>query len=489
MDEITWIILALAGGIALGWLACYLVSGARKSALAERGRADIAEARSEAATARAEAASSRAEMARWETEIERARVEGAEARSKVAEIGALLARQEGLILKVEVERDAALEQAEQLRVDRETMLNSYKSLSTEALDRQAKVADETAAQRLAATDQLMSPVRQGLEKLDARLTEIEKERSAMAAQMTNEVRSVKLTGEQLRRETAALATALRKPTVRGAWGEIQLKRVVEVAGMVEHCDFVTQESSTTDERAIRPDLKVHLAGGKFVYVDAKTPLEGFLDAEETDSESERAKFLAVFARRVRTHVDQLASKAYWKADSGTPEFVILFLPSEALLATALDQAPDLVEYAAGRNVILATPMMLIATLRAIAYAWSQEVLAASAKEISQLGRELYDRLGKMGARFDRLGRSLDASVRTYNEAIGSLEGRVMVAARRFRDLKVSEEELTELSGVTQPIRLISAPELVADAAEIPALIGRSLASVADPITEPIEVAG
>ena len=470
--NIAWILVALVGGIALGWLGGHLVSAARQASASERARADSAQAGSEAAAARAEAAQARAESSKLETAVERARLEVAEARRAGAEVEALLARQEALTSKVEVERDAALEQALELRRDREAMLNSYKSLSADALDRQTKTVEESATKRAEATEQLMAPMRASLEKLETRLIEIEKQRAGLAAEMTSQVRSVQMTGEQLRKETSALVTALRKPTVRGAWGEVQLKRVVEMAGMVDHCDFYTQATTEVDDRTIRPDLKVQLAGGKFIFVDAKTPMEGFLDAEMAESDQDRAQFLAVFARRVRAHIDQLGSKAYWKADVGTPQFVILFLPSEALLSVALDQAPDLIEHGASKNVILATPTTLIAVLRAISYAWTQEVLAESAKQVSQLGRELYDRLGKMGSHFDRLGRALESSVKSYNDAIGSLESRVMVSARRFQDLGVSDDDLDDLTPITTGTRSIAAPELVASATEVPALIGR-----------------
>ncbi|MCL2470886.1 MAG: DNA recombination protein RmuC [Propionibacteriaceae bacterium] len=406
MNDTIWILIALLAGIVLGWVACHLVMSAR----------------GEARTARAEAT-----------------------------------------------RDAALEQTAELRREREAMLASYRSLSDEALDRQTKTIEASATQRLQATQQLMTPVQHSLDKLEARLTQIEKDRVRLSTDMANHVRSVQLSSEQLQRETASLVSALRKPQVRGTWGELHLKRVVELAGMVEHCDFATQEQTTRDQAVIRPDLKVNLAGGKFVYVDAKTPLEAFLNASQTDSETDRDQHLATFARHVRTHVDQLASKAYWKADSATPEFVILFLPLDSLFATALEHDPELVEHAAEKNVMLATPTTLITILRAIAYAWTQQTLADSAKQISDLGRELYERLGKMGSHFDRLGRSLDASVRSYNEAIGSLESRVFVSARKLRDLKVSDDAMGELTPVTTGPRVLSSPELVTTAAEVPFL--------------------
>ncbi|MDR2930556.1 MAG: DNA recombination protein RmuC [Propionibacteriaceae bacterium] len=490
MTDTAWIVVALIGGILIGVLATYLVTTARRSADTERARADTAQddaeaaqARADAAAARAEAAQARAEVARGVADVERSRAEAADARTTTAETQAALARQEALTDKAIGERDAALEQAEKLRQDRETMVNSYKLASQEAIDKQTKAVEASAGQRLQATEQLMAPMRSSLEQLQSRLTQMEKDRVAASVEMTDQVRSVQQTSEMLRKETSALSTALRRPHVRGAWGELQLKRVVELAGMVDHCDFVTQESSAVDDTDIRPDMRVNLAGGKFVYVDAKTPLEGFLNAEMAETEDDQARQLATFARHVRGHIDKLSAKTYWKADSATPEFVVLFLPSEALASTALEQQPDLIEHAASKSIILATPTTLIAMLRTIAYAWNQEVLADSAREISQLGRELYDRLGKMGSYFDRLGRALDTSVKAYNETVGSLEARVLVSARRFRDLKVADETLADMKPVTSATRPVAAAELVSSATEVPAMIGRGRSAVVEPVTD------
>jgi DNA recombination protein RmuC len=287
------------------------------------------------------------------------------------------------------------------------------------------------------------------------------------------VQTVQQTGEQLRRETSALTTALRKPQVRGAWGELQLQRVVELAGMVEHCDFVTQRTDLADDRVIRPDLRVNLAEGKFVYVDAKVPLAAFLDGQETDDARTREEAMTRFAQNVRTHVDQLGGKRYWQSGAGTPEFVVLFMPSEALAAEAFGILPDLHEYAARRDVVLATPTTLIALLRAVAYGWKQAKLAENAAEVLQLGRELHDRLGTLGSRFDKLGRAVRASVTAYNETIATLEGRVLVKARQFTDLKVSEIELKTVTSVDDPVRQIQAPELVDDAVQVEPIVGRT----------------
>ena len=226
-----------------------------------------------------------------------------------------------------------------------------------------------------------------------------------------------------------------------------------------------QTGQTSDGRAIRPDLKVQLSGGRYVYVDSKVPLAAFLDAYDTDDEAARAASLAAFGRNVRTHVDQLSGKAYFKAGVDTPEFVVLFIPSESLAAEAVEQLPDLHEYAARRNIVLATPTTLIALLRAVAYGWRQAALADSAAEVFALGRELYDRLGLMGTHFDKLGRSLNAAVRAYNTTLGSLETRVLVTGRRLRDLDLTDADLASPAPVDEAARPVAAAELAAALAD------------------------
>jgi DNA recombination protein RmuC len=293
----------------------------------------------------------------------------------------------------------------------------------------------------------------------------------MATELRAQVLAVQHTGDTLRRETTALVTALRKPQIRGSWGETQLKRVAEIAGMMERCDFDLQLTAKADDRTMRPDMRVNLAEGKHLFVDSKVPLSAFLDAADTEDDRLKAEFLAKFAKNVKTHVDQLSSKQYWKA-AETPEFVVLFLPNEIFFAAALDQIPDLYEYAGQRDVVLATPTTLIGMLRAVAYGWKQAALAESAAEVFKLGRELHEKLGLMGNRFDKLGRALRTSVNAYNETIATVEGTVMVGARRFRDLKVSEKELTALSPVDEPVRQIQAPELVENAVQVEPMVGR-----------------
>jgi DNA recombination protein RmuC len=426
----------------------------------------VAQARTEAAQARSETAHVRAEAAQVRSDVAEARALAAAAQAEAAEVSAAVAR-------AEAERDAAVEHARVLGADREQMLAQFKVMSAETIERQSRTAEAQAEARLKATEQLLTPVRDTLHRFSDRLTEVEKERVAIAADLRTQVQSVRQTGEQLRRETSALTTALRKPQVRGAWGELQLQRVVELAGMVEHCDFVTQRTETADDRLIRPDLRVDLAEGKFVYVDAKVPLSSFLDAQETEDPRTREEAMVRFAQNVRSHVDQLGGKRYWQSGAGSPEFVVLFMPSEALAAEAFAILPDLHEYAARKDVVLATPTTLIALLRAVAYGWKQAKLAENAAEVLQLGRELHDRLGTLGSRLDKLGRALRTSVTAYNETIATVEGRVLVKARQFTDLKVSDAELKALTSVDDPVRQIQAAELVDDAVQVEPILGRS----------------
>ncbi len=498
MDTLT-VLLALLIGVALGALGAWLwlrqSAGSADATGAERLRADVAQARSDADRARAEAAQARAELSEAGTgvaqahgRVQEAKAEAALARQEVAEARAdahaaaalasearaQVAALEARVVAAIAEKDVAVARAAEVAADRDALVKEFKLLSGQALDEQGKRADASAEQRLKATEQLMAPIKESLAAFNTRLGEVEKARVEMATELAGQVRAVQFTGEQLRRETNALSTALRKPQVRGAWGELQLKRVAELAGMLEHCDFVQQETSaTTEDRVIRPDLKVTLTEGKFIYVDSKVPLSAFLDAQENDDEHERERYLGLFAKNVKGHVDALSSKNYWKADPGTPEFVVMFVPNEALGFEALRLIPDLHEYASNRDIIVATPTTLIGLLRSVAYGWKQAKLAASAAEVSQLGRELYDRLGTMGHNVDKLGRALGSAVKAYNASVGSLETRVMVTARRFRDLNVTQAELATLSTVEEPLRQIAAPELVDDATDVPSAVGRS----------------
>lgn len=268
-------------------------------------------------------------------------------------------------------------------------------------------------------------VMQGLDRLSDQMHHLDRSRAAWQGQVDAHV-------DLLQRETRSLSTALRKPQVRGRWGELHLRRAVELAGLVDRCDFA--EQVRLDDGARRPDLVVNLVGGRQVVVDAKVPLDAYLDATSTDDEDDAAHHLRRHVAQLRTHVDTLGSKAYWRSLDESPEFVVLFVPAESFLAAALETDGSLIEYAAARRVVLATPTTLIALLRTVAHGWSHEALADQAREIHRLGRELHERLASMNGHLDQLGRSLNAAVGHYNQTVGSLESRVLVTARRFGDL-------------------------------------------------------
>jgi DNA recombination protein RmuC len=283
---------------------------------------------------------------------------------------------------------------------------------------------------------------QGLDRLSDQMRDLDHQRSSWQGQLSEQVLDMRMATDTLRRETQTLSTALRKPQVRGRWGEMHLRRAVELAGLVDRCDFTEQAHTVTRDDGIqRPDLVVQLVGGRRVVVDAKVPLDAFLDATGTDDDDAREAHLARHARQLRQHVDQLASKRYWRSLEGSPEFVVLFVPAESFLSAALTADRDLLDFASGKQVVLATPTTLIALLRTVAHGWRQEALADRAEEIHQLGRELHERLATLTAHVDNVGRSLNAAVGHYNAAVGSLESRVLVSARRFADLGVTDDEL------------------------------------------------
>jgi len=331
------------------------------------------------------------------------------------------------------------------------------------------LAADAARDQNVALAQLIAPLQDSLRDYEMRVNELERERIDAYAELRTEVRTMTSVSTGLRTETSQLVAALRAPQVRGRWGEHQLRRIVEAAGMLEHCDFTEQATARTDAGGIRPDLLVRLSGGRHVVVDAKAPFDAYLSAMETRDERTRTEFLKGHAKAVRSHIDALSAKAYWEGFPSTPEFVVLFMPADPFLDAALQHDPTLLEHAFSRDVVLATPATLIALLRTIAYAWRQESLASNALAVHALGRDLYGRLSTMGGYLTKLGASLGSAVTAYNRAVGSLESRVMVSARKLAELGVSGDVLEETAQLEVTPRQLQTPEFDPMAIEEPLL--------------------
>lgn len=362
-----------------------------------------------------------------------------EARSRLADVET----------RRELEGQAAAERVAELKELRETFESTFKALSSDALQKNNQQFLDLARQvfgrlhegakgdlekRQQAISELVAPIRKSLEQVDEKIQTVEKARVSAYSGLQEQVRSLLESQGKLQTETNNLVFALKTPSVRGRWGEIQLKRTVEFAGMIENVDFVQQESTESEGGRLRPDLIVRLPGGKNIVVDAKAPLDAYLQALESTDGDEAVRQLKRHARQIRDHIKALGSKQYWRQFDPSPEFVIIFIPGEAFFSAALEQDPELIQYGTGENVLLATPTTLIALLKAAAYGWRQEAIADQAKEISALGRELYERLATQTEHFADVGKALKRAVDSYNKSLRSMESRVLVTARKFETL-------------------------------------------------------
>lgn len=376
--------------------------------------------------------------------------------------------------ELEGERRAATERRESFKQAAEELSEKFKALSQDALKHNSTAFLELANEKLGqfqetakgdlelrtrAIDQLVKPLKESLDKVDGKIGELEKTRAGAYSELREQVKALATSQSQLQAETGNLVKALRAPHVRGRWGEIQLRRVVELAGMLQYCDFIEQETLATEDSRIRPDLIVRLPGNRTIVVDSKVPFDAFYESITTTDEVVRLAKLKEHARLVRVHITALSRKSYWETVQPTPEFVLLFLPGETFYSAALEHDPKLIEDGVSDKVIIATPTTLIALLKAVSYGWRQEQMATNAQEVSRLAKDLYDRLRTFTGHFADIGKGLDRALDSYNKGVGSLEARVLVTARKFKERgAIAGEEIETLEPIDKLARPLSLDE-------------------------------
>lgn len=464
---LTSLTLLVVGAIS-GGLVVWLISRAGRDYDFQRGRS---ESETELATLTERLAGKELQFEELRNSLSNESFENSQLRSGHATLQARLSAAE---TRLDEERKSNQEKLDLLDEAQNKLADAFKALSADALrsnnqqfldlanvtlQKFQETAKGDLEQRHQAIDQLVKPLKESLDKVDSKIGDLEKTRAGAYSELREQVKSLATSQIQLQAETGNLVKALRVPHVRGRWGEIQLRRVVELAGMLQYCDFVEQETVATEDGRIRPDLIVRLPGNRTIVVDSKVPFEAFYESVSTTDEEVRLNRLKEHARLVRTHITALSRKSYWESVQPTPEFVLLFLPGENFYSAALEKDPKLIEDGVGQGVIIATPSTLIALLKAVSYGWRQEQMATNAQEVSNLAKTLYDRLRVFTNHFDEIGRGLDRALDSYNRGVRSLEARVLVTARRFKELgAIAGDDIDTVESIDKTARSLALDE-------------------------------